>query len=147
MIVLQPHDGFRILGEGKGNRLSPRRKQAGAVQVKRVLSGKLMVTHFNCPPDPAQVETHRKSEAEREERARQFEQATWQAAKQVSQQPDFPARWKNGVLHEIDQAKRLVDGRLCFTDFPDIELSPDDQKAALAALREAERVLQAIRPA
>ena len=63
-----------------------------------------------------------------EERETQ-ERETWLAAKEASSQSDFARRWKDGVLHHISQAEKLIEGRLVFTDFPDIGLTEKDAEA------------------
>lgn len=74
------------------------------------------------------------------------EQETWQLAKQAHQQPDFPERWKNGVLYHVDQAEKLIEGKLVFTDFPDIGIPPSGVEAAKRAIAELKDVLRWIAP-
>lgn len=74
--------------------------------------------------------------------AKESEQETWQLAKQVHTQPDLTARWKNGVMHHIDQAERLIEGRLVFTDFPDIGIQSADVEAAKRAIAELRDILR-----
>jgi len=74
------------------------------------------------------------------------EQETWQLAKQAHQQSDLPERWKNGVLYHIDQAEKLVEGKLIFTDFPDIGIAPSDMEAAKRVFAELRNVLRWVTP-
>lgn len=89
-----------------------------------------------------------KEERERRQvdRRSQQDQETWRLAKQVHQQPDLPERWKNGVLYHVDQAEKLIEGKLVFTDFPDIEIPPCDVEAAKRAIAELRNVLRWITP-
>ncbi len=73
-------------------------------------------------------------------------QETWKLAKQVHQQPDLPERWKNGVLYHVDQAEKLIEGQLVFTDFPDMGIPPSDVEAAKRAIAELRNVLRWITP-
>lgn len=85
------------------------------------------------------------STAEAEVRKQAFEaktaQETWQMAKQAHAQAELPQRWKDGVLYHVDQAEKLIDGRLVFTDFPDIGIGIRDIEAAKQAFAELRNVL------
>jgi len=85
-----------------------------------------------------------KAEAERRKTASdaEKEKEAWQLAKQVHSQPDLPARWKSGVLYHIDQAERLIEGRLVFTDFPDIGIQASDVESAKKAIAELRDILR-----
>nr|MBL8411667.1 hypothetical protein [Dechloromonas sp.] len=84
-----------------------------------------------------------KEELEKKELERHSAEAsaTWLAAKEACSQPDYPQRWKDGVLHHINQAERLIEGKLVFTEFPDIGIAESDVKAAKQAIVGLRKIL------
>lgn len=71
---------------------------------------------------------------------------TWLAAKEAATQPDLPLRWKDGVLHHIRQAEMLIEGRMVFTDFPDIGLAENDIESAKRMIADLKNLLSWVTP-
>ena len=84
--------------------------------------------------------------ADREQREKDAQQRTWQLAKQAHFQPDLPERWTNGVLYHVEQAEKLIEGKLIFTDFPDIGIQPRDVEAAKRAIAALRNILLCATP-
>lgn len=106
-----------------------------------VLTGKRISIEFkNTPEHEARCDAIRESRRLREEE--QKNQETWKLAKQAHGQPDLPERWKNGVLYHVEQAEKLIEGKLVFTDFPDIGVQPSDVEAAKKAIAELRNILR-----
>lgn len=82
-------------------------------------------------------EAFKKDVEKQEAKARE----TWLAAKEATNQPDFPRRWKDGVLHHIRQAEMLIEGRMVFTDFPDIGLAENDIESAIRIIADLKKLL------
>jgi len=80
------------------------------------------------------------------ERREAEERETWLAAKKANDNSDFPRRWKDGVLYHIDQAERLIEGKLVFTDFPDIGVATADISAAKRVISELRNILARATP-
>lgn len=74
------------------------------------------------------------------------ERETWLAAKEASSQSDFPRRWKDGVLHHINQAERLIAGKLVFTDFPDVGITESDAETAKRIIADLKNLLSWVTP-
>lgn len=72
---------------------------------------------------------------------------TWLAAIKARDQSDFPRRWKEGVLHHIIEAEKLIDGRLVFTDFPDVGLAEKEIESAKCIIAELKNLLSWVTPA
>ncbi len=90
------------------------------------------------------TEEERASKAAEEQAAE--ERATWLSAKEANAQPDYPKRWKDGVLHHIQQAERLIEGRLVFSEFPDVGLLPNDIETAKRIIAELKTLLSLTTP-
>lgn len=152
-IARLPDGGFQVIGEGKGQRLTKEHKEFGAFSVSRNKDGTISVfafrTHAEYKKEKALFDARRESEYEAWKAERQLdkEKETWQRAKEAASQSDFPRRWKNGVLHHIDQAERLIDGRLVFTDFPDVGLAEKDAESAKRIIAELKNLLSWVTPA
>ncbi|UCV09147.1 hypothetical protein [Dechloromonas denitrificans] len=140
--TLSPNGSLSIIGEGKGNRISYRHRDLGAYAVKRLFDGNISLSKYRTRLDEMAI-----NHANRERLKKEAQQETWQLAKQAHSQPDFPERWKNGVLHFVEQAENVIDGKAVFTDFPDIGLKPGDIQAAKQAIATLRNVLQSATPA
>jgi hypothetical protein len=108
----------------------------GGIQIRA--SGSL----FNVIKRCSKAEAERRKTASNDEKEKQ----AWQLAKEAHSQPDLTVRWKNGVLYHIEQAERLIDGRLIFTDFPDIGIQPGDVESAKRVIAELRDVLRWANP-
>ncbi len=88
-------------------------------------------------------EERAKKTAERQEAE---ERETWLAAKEAASQSNFPRRWKDGVLHHIRQAEMLIEGRMVFTDFPDVGLVESDIESAKRIIADLKNLLSWVTP-
>jgi hypothetical protein len=131
-IVVDAVGGFVVLGEGKGNRVKRCHRVHGAWCVKRLIDGRLMVAKYRSLGDEAAIKRQKEEQRERE-------RGTWKGVKEVRQETDFPARWRDGVLHRVQEVIAFLDGKLLFRDFPAIQI---DQEAARLA-KESAAVLDA----
>ena len=85
--------------------------------------------------------------AESEEFRRQCEQRqTWEKAKSVHLESDFPGQWQKSVLKRIGELEGLIDGRLHFSGSPEIGLRVRDQKPILLALTDAKAWVECCTP-
>ncbi len=82
-------------------------------------------------------EIARKATEKQESQARE----TWLAAKEAANQNNFSRRWKDGVLHHICQAERLIEGKIVFTDFPDVGMAESDIESAKRIIAELKNLL------
>lgn len=75
------------------------------------------------------------------------EKETWQRAKEAHEQSDFPKRWKDGVLYHIEQAEKLIENKLVFTDFPEIGIAESDVLGAKRIIADLKNLLAWATPA
>lgn len=152
-IARLPDGGFQVVGEGKGNRLTKEHKESGAFSVSRNKDGTISVfafrTHAEYKKEKSLVDARRESEYEARREAERLasEKETWQHAKEVREKPDFLERWKNGVLYHLEQAEKLIEGKLVFTDFPDIGMSEGDILEAKRIVADLKNLLARATPA
>lgn len=152
MIAKTPSGEFRVVGDGKGNRLNNQHKENGAYSIGRNRDGSYSVFAYHHPDEyrrrKAIEDAKRKAEyeARKAELSAKEQQAVWLQAKEAHAARDFPERWKNGVLYHLEQFEKLVTGRMVFTDFPDVGLSADEIAGVSTAAAELRRVLQNCRP-
>lgn len=152
LIAKTPSGEFRVIGEGKGNRLNNQHKENGAYSIGRNRDGSYSVFAYHHPDEYRRrkaledAQWQVKFEAMKAERDAKEQRESWLLAKEAHAAGDFPERWKNGVLYHLDQLEKLVTGRMIFTDFPDVGLSADQLAGASAAAAELRRVLQNCRP-
>ena len=142
LCTLSPGGCLRIIGEGKGKRITHEHRDLGAYTVKRLPDGNISLFKYRTRLEEMAI-----NHANRERQSKEAQQETWQLAKQAHSQPDFPQRWKSGVLHFVEQAEKVIDGKAVFTDFPDIGLKPRDVQAAKQAIATLRNVLQSATPA
>lgn len=125
-IVIEADGAFAMLGEGKGNRVQHVHRKHGAYCVKRLLDeGMLMVAKYRTVEDERAF-----NQAQQEKREQECARNTWECAKEARIENDFPGRWKNGVLHHVQQLSDFLDGRLVFEGFPALRLDPEAVRAA-----------------
>lgn len=124
---LPPKGRFKSFDSGHGGLWITQSGNLGSFRVRRYWSS-----------DERKKKEHEEQSAEA--------RATWLAAKEASNQPDYPRRWKDGVLHHISQAERLIEGKLVFTEFPDIGIPESDVKAATRAISELRNILALAMP-
>lgn len=152
-IARLPDGGFQIVGEGKGQRLTKEHKELGAFSVSRNKDGTISVfafrNHAEYKNEKSVADAKRESEyiawIEAERLANKKE--TWKRAKEVCEQSDFPKRWKDGVLYHLEQAEKLIEGKLVFTDFPDIGISEGEILEAKRIVADLKNVLARATPA
>lgn len=151
-IAKLPDGGFQVVGEGKGNRLTKEHKEFGAFSVSRNKDGTLSVfafrTHAEYKKEKSIVDAKRESEylARIEAERLTNKKVTWQRAKEAREQSDFPKRWKDGVVYHLEQAEKLIEGKIVFTDFPDIGLSEGDTLEAKRIVADLKNLLAKATP-
>ncbi|PKO89461.1 MAG: hypothetical protein CVU18_03930 [Betaproteobacteria bacterium HGW-Betaproteobacteria-12] len=138
---MSPDGSFLIVGEGKGKRITHRHREIGAYAIKRLHDENISLFKYRTRLEEMAIDY-----AKREQREREAQQEAWQLAKKAHSQPDFPERWKNGVLYHVGQVEKLIDGKLVFTDFPDIGLKSRDLEAAKQAVSTLRDILQCATP-
>lgn len=141
LIALSSDGGFQIVGEGKGNRLTHQHRDRGAYSAKRLPDGNIILFKYRTRAEEMAIRL-----VDQEQQKNDAQQKTWQLAKRAHSQPDLPERWKNGVLHHVEQAEKLIEGKLVFTDFPDIGIQPRDVEAAKKAIAALRNVLLCAEP-
>jgi hypothetical protein len=117
-IAIDPAGGFQIVGEGKGSRLTHAHRDNGALTIKRLPDGNILVGKFRTITEERDIE-----QARQEEWAREREQKAWITAKVARGERDFLAEWKDNILRELNSIARLSEGELIYTGFPEIKLS------------------------
>lgn len=152
-IARLPDGGYQVIGEGVGNRLRKEHKERGAFSVSRNRDGTISVFVFRTPEEykkeKALYDTQRESEyiAYIEAQRLAKEKETWQLAKEAHEQSDFPKRWKDGVLYHIEHAEKLIEGKMVFTDFPEVGIAESDVLEAKRIIADLKHLLARVTPA
>lgn len=151
-IVKTPSGEFRVIGEGKGNRLNNQHKENGAYSIGRNRDGSYSVFAYHHPDEYQRrkaiehAKWKAKHEAREAEHAAKEQLESWLQAKEAHATGDYPNRWRNGVLYHLEQIEMLVTGRAVFTDFPDVGLPADEIATVSAAAAELRYALQSCNP-
>ena len=144
--------GFEVLGEGKGKRVRKEHKEKGAFSVSRNRDGTISVfvfrIHAEYMKERALWEAKRQAEYEEwmQKQRLQAEKESWQCAKVAHEQKDFPALWKKGVLYHVEQAERLIEGKLIFTEFPNIGIPEEDVQEAKRIITNLKKLMALVIP-
>lgn len=151
-IARLPDGGFVVVGEGRGNRMTNQHKECGAYSIGRNRDGSFSVFAYRHPDEYRERKVVdraawlARNEAWRAEQAEKEQRRAWLLAKDARAEGDFPSRWKNGVLHHLEQVEMLISGRMVFTDFPDVGLQACDIEAAGTAAACLRRLIESSRP-
>ena len=121
-VVRLKEGGFRIVSEeGKAGPFSNADRDAGAMTIKRLSSGKLSVTKYRTKAEEKAIDIER-----RENFRRELEQEAWQHGKVARLSDDYVGRWRNSLRQHIKEIADLCAGRITYRDFPTIKVREHD---------------------
>lgn len=140
-IAITSGGGFTITGEGKGRHFTHAHRERGAITVKRLADGMMLVSKWRTAGEEKAMDAAREAKW-KEER----EQQAWKLAKVARGERDFLAEWKASIAGELDSIGRLAEGKLVYTGFPEITLGADALARVKKSIEQLRRAIAEATP-